>query len=326
MRFASPLARLLAAFLLAAGCSEARRPAPEEPDTSTAPDGNGGDAAAARYLSAFAFVGAGSGSTRLFLELANRTRGETLARSYGGWIAENEAWLRFLDLRDTLPVARAAWRILPGGGLRVRVGDDSEIVELAHSDGTRRIRLRPGRILAEWTGPTGQREIFALASLERDSVSDPGLLHFRRTASPTGGAGDAGTDWLLLVADARGDGLLVARGGDTASAFAWGWLDGMRSRWTDVDLDRGEEADDDDTTGLDPSADDTTGLDRVGDVAPTGESWRLAIPSGGITGRIEVLPPDSATAPHGVALVRGALETPGETRLVRGIAVRGRLP
>ncbi len=301
-RIASTVPWILSVLLVTGGCAETRRPAAEDEDRAATTADGSASTAAAHYLTAFAFTGAVSGSTRLLLEFVNRTSASSLARDYRGWIAVGETWTEFLDVRDTLPAPRAAWRILPGGGLQVRVGDGSRIIGLSHSDGTRRIRLRPNRILAEWTGSTGQRELLALAALETDSASQPGLLHFRRAARTAGGSADGGADGLLLLADARGDGLLVAHAeGDTA-AFAWGWMDGVRSRWTDVELHRVE-----------------------GEAGEAG--WTLSIPSGGIAARLEA-PPSDSTAPSGpgATLIRGTLETPGATRPVRGIALRSRLP
>lgn len=300
-RTAIAIAASLSVPLGPGGCADPDRPrvppsggAEAEAEASTA-------AGAARFLNAFAFTGTVPGSSLLYLELTQRTTERSLARDYRGWLSEDEeGWRPFLRLRDTLPIPRAAWRIVPGGGLRLQVGDGARIVSLSLQDSARRLRLRPGRILAEWTGPTGQREFFALATLERDSISQPGLLHFRRAARTATAPPDRAADRLLLLGDSRGNGFLVAQTEAEAEteSFAWGWLDGARSRWSGVRFRR-------------------EGPD----------SWSLVIPAPGIAAELTSVDPGAASPPPPAALVRGTLEAPdGERRAVHGLLVDGRLP
>lgn len=305
--------------LLTPGCGDHGRPAPDPVDRAVSSSPAAGTVAPARYLSGFAFTGMVAGASQLYLELVNRTSESTLARDYGGWIAAGDGgWTRFLALRDTIPAPRAAWRILPGDGLHVLVGDASEIVGLAYADSARRLRLQPSRVLAEWTGPTGQREALALATLQRDSIAEPGLLYFRRAARTASAPADRGTDRLLLLGDARGNGLLVAQtDADTAdSAFAWGWLEETRSRWNDVRLR--------------PLAD------------PAGEpgeepAWALEIAAAGIAGELRPLAAvGGGETPVGVGLgeagsarlvlVAGTIRGEGAPRPVRGILLQSPLP
>lgn len=329
------------ALLSAGGCGGRGEESPEPRAARPATGDTTGATAPTRYVSAFAFTGTVSGSSQLYLELLNETSASELRLDYRGWIAPaGGAWIELLALSDTVPVPRAAWRVLPGRGLRVLVGDASELVGLVYADSVHRVRLQLGRGIAEWTGPTGQRELLALATLERDSVTEPGLLYFRRAARASGAPGDGGTDRLLLLGDTRGNGLLVARTeADTAAtAFAWGWLEGASARWTDVLLRRdaggagGAEATPEGGPGTGPRT-----------------TWRLEVPSARIAADLRVgasldpeLPPTggpaeaegrraaggsgpSADEPR-ILLLEGSLQTPEGARSVRGLLLRIRLP
>lgn len=335
------IAGILPALLALGACRGEGGSTPDRAEEAVEPADAADAVTPARYLTGFAFTGTVSGSTRLYLELVNETSDSALAREYRGWIAAgDEGWAELLFLRDTVPVPRAAWRVLPGAGLRVLVGDGSELVGLAYSDSARRIRLQPSRAVAEWTGPTGQRELLALATLERDSVSEPGLLYFRRAARTAGAPADPAADRLFLIGDTRGNGFLIAgTDADTAgSAFAWGWLRGTRSRWRDVELRPADEGDGD--------------ARSLASVRPSGPTrWTLEIPSAGITGELRL---DSAIGPEalsssqgdareagtaerpegsgrppgekGILLLSGTLDTVEGSRSVRGIVLQGRLP
>lgn len=341
-RFIAILA-LSPALLFAGGCGREGEETPEPRAARPVSGDTTGATVPTRYLSAFAFSGTVTGSSQLYLELLNETSASDLRRDYRGWIAPaGVAWTELLAFSDTLPVPRAAWRVLPGGGLRVLVGDGSEVVGLAYADSLRRIRLQPGSGIAEWTGPTGQRELLALATLGRDSVTEPGLLYFRRAARTAGAPEDRVADLLLLLSDTRGNGLLVARTEtDTAAAaFAWGWLERTRSRWTDVLLRPSPGR----AGGAGAAPDDGAGT------GPRAATWRLEVPSAGlaadlrVAGSIDPAEPSPKAGPDGaedrgaagaggpsageprIVLLDGSLRTPEGTRSVRGLLLRIRLP
>ncbi|MFQ5679526.1 MAG: hypothetical protein ACE5HP_08700 [Gemmatimonadota bacterium] len=262
--------------------------------------------APARYLSALAFAGAVPGGATLYLELLHEVTPGGLVRDYRGWLAEREEWRELLRLRDTLPVPRAAWRILPGDGLEVLVGSGPEIVGLLVADSTARLRLLPGPVIAEWTGPTGQREFLAHASLARDSLAEPGFLFFRRAARPAGAPRDRGGDELFLLADARGGGLLVART-DTVRAggpavIVRSWFDGISSTWPDAVLEAGSR---------EPRPGGGAG-------AP---SWSLDSPTGLLAAELHGL----AERP-GFILLTGTLRRGGERSSLHGIQLHTTLP
>lgn len=318
-------APVLLAAALFPGCGE-RSPSPEDAEGGETAETAAEAVTPARYLSGFAFVGTVPGGSRLYFELVNETSSSDLARDYRSWMAEGERWGELLDLRDTLPLPRAAWRVLPGAGLQVLVGDRVDVPGLIVRDSLRRLRLLPGGVIAEWTGPTGQRELLALASLERDGVTEQGLLFFRRAARSATAPEDPGYDRILLLADARGNGLLVTQaappGAPARPGVAWGWLDGVRTRWSDAVL-RGPAA------GEPEAAGDET-------------RWAVEIASAAIAAELEIvdaaeappavelmgpfLPGRSRVEPPRISLLVGSLREGGEERAVHGVALQNRLP
>lgn len=291
-------------WLLWSGCGD-RQPSP---DNQTSPESSRNDAEVvtpARYLSALAFAGAVSGGSTLYLELLNESVPGALIRDYRGWFAEEDRWREILRIRDTLPVPRAAWRILPGDGLDVLVGDGPEMVGLVLTDSSRRLRLLPGRVIAEWAGPTGQRELLAHASLAHDSVSEPGFLFLRRAARPVSAPVDLDEDEFFLLVDTRGNGFLVARTDtitESAGAVAWSWFNGIPSNWLDVTLQ--------------PNPADTAAIYPAGS-----PGWTLEIPSASLTAEFR-----SIGERPGFVLVSGTLFQDGEPRELHGIQLLNRLP
>lgn len=291
------------AGLPALGCAD-RQP-PRGSQDGTEADRNDTEVVArARYLSALAFASAVTGGSTLYLDLLNESTATDLIRDYRGWLAEGVGWREILRLRDTLPVPRAAWRVLPGEGLDVLVGDGPEILGLVLEDSTHRFQLLAGPVIAEWTGPTGQRELLRHASLVRDSLSEPGFLFFRRAGRSSAAPKDRGEDELFLLADALGNGLLVARTGTLGEteAVAWSWFDGVAASWFDATIQPAPA--------------------RAAPSQTSGSpGWSLSIPSASFAAELR----RSAERP-GFALVTGTLLFEGKTRPVHGIQLLSRLP
>lgn len=224
-----------AVLLLCFGC-RGQKPESETEAVARAPVPASEAVVPARFVNSLAFVGTAAESPRLYLRFLNRTSSSQLVRDYRGWLAEGNGWSRVLALRDTLPLPRAAWRVLPAAGLRVRVGDGADLAEIAISDSGQALRLTLGGPIAEWSGATGQREYLGLAALEREGVRRPGLLFVRRGARATSAPRPRDADRLIVLADTLGNGLLIAKStsDSTASAAAWTWMDGVEESWTDV--------------------------------------------------------------------------------------------
>lgn len=295
----SPAVRLLLALggLLTAGCGESAPP----PDAGDLPDADTGRAArpvAARYVTTLAF--ASEAGVALHASFENETSAEHLVRRYRAWLHDGAGWRPLLAVHDTLPVPRAAWRLLPADSLRLAVGDGAEIVSLAFGRGAGAVRLRAGEELGRWTGATGQREALGLAVLEKEGSAIPGVLFFRRAARSGGLPARGDLERIFLLADSLGNGLLLqsdASSGGTAAARTW--LHGGLATWTQVEL------------RADP------GADSVPPPAPLGgtladrlpAAWAFEIPQAGLRGR----------------LLRAG-ETPGDSSVGRrAFRVRGRL-
>ncbi len=309
-----PRIAVCVAALLAGGCGETPAP-PDGAAEGAEGAAESGPALAARYLNTYAFAAGTPGTPHLYAELRNETSPAYLIRDYRAWRVEASGPRPLLALRDTLPVPRAAWRVLPGQGLRVLVADGGETLALELADGARALRLLPGAPIAEWTGATGQREYVAPAALTEGEDGAPGLLFFRRAARPGGVEPGAGADRVFVLADSSGGGLLVAgpteeRGG---LLTAWTWLDDEAATWTAVALT--EEAD-------------------GAEARPGERTWRLELPEAEIEGTLrtadteEALPPPGPPGPGRPSIrpIRADLVVQGDTVRLRGLFLQAVLP
>ena len=193
----------------------------------------------ARYLTHLLFTAAdGTAFVGAFDQTAE---GESLRRDYDVRVSEDDAWRSLVSTRDTLPVARAAWRVLPTPGMSVRVGDAGQVVSLRFHDpagaDSDSVRLLAGEEVAVWTGPTGQRESLGVATLHLDERVVPGILFFRRAARtlqiPVATAGAP----TFVFADSLGNGLVAHTGDQGQPAVAYTWLHGIEADWGDVTLE-----------------------------------------------------------------------------------------
>lgn len=223
------------ALAIAAGCEA---PPPERPaDPAGAPGRDSASAlASARYLTHLLFVaGDGTAFHGAFDQTADERR---LTRTYEGWWLRNGSWERLLEQRDSLPVPRAGWRVLPTANMSVRVGDAGELVGLRFSDaGDGDVRLEAGEELAVWIGPTGQRESLGVGVLTGPDEPVPGLLFFRRAARALRIAEQPGATRHFLLADSLGNGLLLQAGPPPEPSVAHTWLHGVEGTWTDLALE-----------------------------------------------------------------------------------------
>jgi hypothetical protein len=300
--------------LVSVACGERVDIPPTETPDETEP-GRIGVATPARYLTTLAFAGAGVNARQLYVRLANDASESELRREYGAWLADANGWTRMLDLQDTLPVPRAAWRVLPSEQLRVMVGDDAELSGLLFQGSERSAQLTPSGVVAEWTGLTGQRARLGLASLDLADTSDAGLLFFRRAARPASAEKSDLIERVFLLADSLGNGILIQTvlGEAERTSVAWTWVEGVENTWSDVRLspvDLEEEAD-----------------------PREAREWAIQIPNAEATGRLRVAEADSAGHPtrpfqpgERFYLLTGELAV-GELLLaLRGIGVESPLP
>lgn len=233
-------AAVVAVLLVACGDAAPRRGAPSPVDSL----GAGAAAIApARYLTHLMFAGADG--TAFFASFDQETDPERLVRDYAAWWAGPGGWRALARVRDTLPLPRAAWRILPAAGLTVTVGDSREVQGLAFGRGEERVSLYAGEDVSTWTGPTGQRESLGVAALSAGGRSVGGLLFFRRAARATRFPAEAGESRTFVLADSAGNGLLLeVTDGPAQPVVARTWLHGGTALWDDVafEVDAAEEA------------------------------------------------------------------------------------
>lgn len=191
----------------------------------------------ARYLTHLLF--AADDGTAFIGSFDQTAEGGNLRLDYDVRLADGDAWRSLVLTRDTVSVARAAWRLLPTTTMAVRVGDAGQVVSLRFSEGedADAVRLVAGEEVSVWTGPTGQRESLGIAALQTSDGAVPGILFFRRAARALS-IPVATTDGRTFVfADSLGNGLVVHAGTIGQPAVAHTWLHGVEAAWGDVTLE-----------------------------------------------------------------------------------------
>lgn len=298
---------LLVVCLLSLACGEGVPPPPDDEDAGEAAPAESG-VTPARYATNLVFVGYPPDSLALYLHFLNETSSSSLARRYRVWRHGEGTWRTALAIADTIPSPRAAWRVLPGPGLRVTVGDGEEITSLIHPDTARPFRLTPGEIVTGWLGATGQREGLRTARLRIRGRSVDGLLVERRSARPLRSPVPPSVRQLFLLTYRGRDGLLLLRdeGGSDSPVVGHTWIEGEETAWNDVILDRRDGGED-------------------------GSAWSLRLPEAGIRGELTVrafavdsLP--EASAGLRVASLEGVIRVDGGAWPAQGLFVESRGP
>lgn len=270
-------AALAAAAVAVAACGNG----PEETGEAarTLPDDAEGVRAVtpARYVTDVTFVPFSADGRPLHYRFRNETASERIERDYGAWTLEADGWRPLLAVRDTLPVPRAGWRVLPADDLRVLASRGGGLGGLTVRDEPGGIHLELGRTLARWESPTGQTERFRLAAAGPDGEVREGLAVERRSARTLERPPSRGLYGFLLVADSTGQGLVILRHGGTpagqrppdvdTTAVAYGWTDEGERSWSEVRLQT------------------VDGGSDAGATSPPG-GWEVAVPAGGVRSRL----------------------------------------
>lgn len=249
-------------------------------------------ASRARYLTTVAYA-APDADVSLLLRFEQSTGEGRLRRRYRGWLHGPAGWTSVLSLRDTVPVPRARWRVLPGGPLRLVAARGGEIAAYRLRSGLRDVVLELGGIASSWPSPTGQRERLRRARLRSGPDTVAGLAVVRRTAHPLDGAPPDEEDGFLLLALSAEEGLVVTLPGDEAgTTTAHGRIGERSGPW-----------------------------DSVSVILPEGAAaGRLRLRDGSLEIELEALD-EASDVP--VRALRGRIVT-GEERAVRGLLVRAR--
>lgn len=179
----------------------------------------------ARYVTVVAWsAGGGRPSGALWLENRTTAVGD-LHRTYRGWRVDGDTVRSVLAVRDTLPVAAAAWRPLPAPGFRISVDQQGRLASLTVGPGD--LRLRLDRDLASWRGATGADQRLRRGRLLGRGADTAGaeitaaVLRFERLP---GGPGPAGPARTLLLSGPDGRGLLILdEGAERPWSRGWTW-------------------------------------------------------------------------------------------------------
>jgi hypothetical protein len=189
----------------------------------------------ALYSTELSFVGRGADPSLLHLRFDHRTDSASIHLHYRGWFGGVE-WSQVFDHQDSLPVPRAAWRILPTGPVRVMAGEGGEpsslVIALPEGD----LRLDSRGAIGTWNSASGQRESLRLAELLDETGAEAGLLLGRTSARHVDDGPAPGQGQYFLVTDTTGNGLAIMRESTAPDApvTAWTWFDDTEAEWDDV--------------------------------------------------------------------------------------------
>jgi hypothetical protein len=242
--------------------------APDSSPVEEATDSASGDSASvtpeALYHTSLTFVGFGSEPALLHLRLENRTEPGRLRMNYRGWIPGSGSWSPVLEVQDSIPVSRAAWRVVPAGPLHLSVEEGGQLASLRLGLEGGEVRLDAMDEVSSWSGSTGQRESLRIADLQASGRVESGWLLRRRRARLLSEAPGDRVLQALVLSDTLGNGLLILRDRafPDAPATVWAWIDGVRLDWSDAVL-----------------------VDLPGTAGPPG-SWSFEVPEAGLFGEI----------------------------------------
>lgn len=304
--FSATLFVCLAALFI--GCAPAESPPAEE---QSAP--SSGTAASttpeAVYHTALTFVGFGPEPSLVHLRFQNRTEPDLLRLDYTGWVPGPDSWTSVLGVVDSIPVPRAAWRVIPAGPLRVGVEDGGELSTLILDLDGGPVQIDALEEISSWSGSTGQRESLRFADLQAGGRVEGGWLLQRQRARLLDEPAPERLIQAFLLADTLGNGLLILRDRAFAEAPAtvWAWLDGVQLDWSDAVL-----------------------LDLPGSTGLPG-FWSFEVPDVGLFGEITGSEPLLDELPEGGIGFRlyratGTIGFGDERRSLAGIGVEERGP
>lgn len=158
--YGGPARLVLSLFLVPAlaGCPSAGEPegAAGPPDTTATPLSTPGPGQV--HERDVAFVATEADSTLLVPWIFTaRTHPGAVEREARGWLDRNGSWDPFFRERWRTAPTRTPWRVIPRGPFRLVVGSDDVLRRVIYEEGTRRLEVRLGPLVAEWSGPRGER-------------------------------------------------------------------------------------------------------------------------------------------------------------------------
>ncbi len=302
------VAALLGLAAWSVACSPPDSEPLEEPAEAVT-DTGAASVTAAAYLTSLTFVGFGPEPALVHLRFDNRTEPGRLRMHYDGWIPSADGWTRVLGVSDSIPVSRAAWRVVPAGPLRVEVQDGGELSALRLDLDAGAVRIDALEEVSTWSGSTGQRESLRTADLQAYGGIESGLLLKRQRARLLEEPAPDRLMQAVLLTDTLGNALLILRDRafPDAPATVWAWIDGVQLDWADAVL-----------------------LDLPGSGGPPG-SWSFEVPDVGLFGEITGMEPMLDQLPAGEPGFRayratGSIGFSDQRRSLAGIGVEERGP
>ncbi len=296
-------------FLLVVGCDgETREQPTADPGLAADRSRPAEPLPGALYHTELTFVGSGAPPSLLHLRFDNRTDSTSLRLRYRGWFA-GEEWRAIVEHRDSLPVPRAAWRVLPMGDLRVIAGEGGEMASLVLDLDDGSLRLDSRGAIASWNSSTGQRESLRLAELLGGPGGEAGFLLTRQRARRDDEPVSAAVAQYFLVADTAGNGVLLMRDSTVPDApvTVRTWFDEVEAEWSDALI--------------------------LTLAAPEGSPgrWSFEVPQAGLNGELRGVSPRWNELGPGdpgfdIFRIEGALALDGEPWTVSGVGVQERGP
>ena len=197
-----------------------------------------GNAPGTIYRRSLVFIDV-SNDTTMFVpwDFENRTEPDSVRHVLRGWLGRGGKWAQFADEQWLTPLTRTPWRILPRGATRMVMGLDDVLREIYYQEGIANLSVRPGEIMAEWSGQQGDTYRLLGGVARLSEVEYPGLVVDVYTPGTDGSGRPA--EWVLLI----GDGplyLFLADLDGTGTARAWGLRDSEEMSWPTVTLAWGE--------------------------------------------------------------------------------------
>jgi len=226
---------VLLGSVLLASCGSPVDRADEEPASGS---DSGANVArfSASYLTSLTFVGFQEPGSLVYVRFENRSEGSQLALSYEGWLAGTDEWTSIYSLQDTLPIPRTAWRVVPAGPARLRVGQGAQITSLVIPLDSTQLRLEALDAISAWSSTTGQRETLRSAELLIGDEAEPGLLLQQRRARILESPRPDTSAESFVLTDTLGNGLIILHGRalPDVPASVWAWIDGERIEWSNA--------------------------------------------------------------------------------------------
>ncbi len=225
---------------LAAGCRQEpevrdRPPLPGEPTATTSDNEEAPrTAVGSTYRRTVVFMETSPDSS-LFVpwDFVNRVEAEGIRRSTRGWLGRAGEWRMFVEEDWTTEPTRAPWRIVPRGSARLVVGLGDALAELYFREGLRDLSVRPGEVVAQWSGQRGETFRLLTGTAVLAGVETQGLVLDAFTARTT--EADEFTELALLTGD-DGFQLVIADVEGVGPYRAWARTDSESYSWTEVEV------------------------------------------------------------------------------------------